>query len=192
MSHPVDQAATRGRIGAFERSPAASPAPSRLRLLHSCLALLALGATLTAQAATGSLEGRWRLVEQRYGNGSANLAAEDHPVMLEIVGGPSGLSCDISAGEGLKQPIAWPAFVNDAGVVPVTASERSADLLAGALHARYSVRPSETEDLILDIEESYRISDDGKSLAGTMTVRFLQDGKDRGSYTLHRRFEREP
>jgi hypothetical protein len=157
--------------------------------------LLLVGAFCCARpplAATGTLEGHWRLVEVRYGSGEANLVGDDPPVHLEIAATPSGLTCELDGGASLAAPLPWPAFVGDSGPLPLSLKERAADLMSGTLTASYSVHPVEGEPLVLDIEERYRISDDGASLAGEMTVRFRDDGGDRGSYTLHRRFEREP
>jgi hypothetical protein len=97
----------------------------------------------------------------------------------------------LSAGDSPeKRP--WPAFLTDSGPLAVEALERVEDDASCRLRARYRVRPS--DDLTLDIVEEYRCAEDGKALVGTYTVAFLAGNAlvPRGSYVLHRRFEREP
>ena len=173
---------------------------------------LALVGACTAGAAepTGppaSLEGRWRLVEQRYAKGGRNLAHSENAVHLELVRGIAGVGGRIWAGDDPSQARAWPALVgqscpsesSDAEVrcadgreVPVTIVERSFDAAAGLVSVRYEARPTEEPDFHLEIEESYRVSADGSELNGDMTVRFKRAGESRGSFVLHRRFAREP
>jgi hypothetical protein len=164
----------------------------RFRIARSGI-LAALALAGTAAAAPATLEGTYRLVDQRYGTGGANLVEGEPPLRLEIARDGVALSATLVAGgSGARQP--WPAFVTDSGALAVESLERADDAAACALHARYRVRPS--DDLTLEIVEDYRCADGGKGLVGTYTVSFLARDTSgvlspRGSYTLHRRFERE-
>jgi hypothetical protein len=46
--------------------------------------------------------------------------------------------------------------------------------------------------LVLEVVEEYRVAEGGRYLEGSVRVAFVRDGEARGSYVLHRRFEREP
>jgi hypothetical protein len=145
-----------------------------------------------ASAGTGAgLEGRWRLVEQTYEGGSANLATPEAPVRLEFTRDGGRLSGRIWAGGDDSQADKWPAFRADAGPVAVRENARTEDEGAGMIEVRYTVQPSDADDLVLAVVERYVLGADGQSLAGTMTVTFTGGETPRGGFTLHRRFERE-
>ncbi len=135
-------------------------------------------------------EGTWTLTEQYYAGGQSNLAVADRPVHLALTRGPQGWSGTLWAGDDRAAARAWPAFVTDAGPLPVEIAEREDDPSGGGVRVRYRVRPSETDDLVLDVTEDYRLSPDGTALEGTMRVDFTGGATNRGGYTLHRRFER--
>lgn len=161
--------------------------PSRLR---PAILLLLLPCLAAAPAAAG-IEGSWVLVEQHYGDGQGNLADPDAPVRLELRRVDGRLEARIAAGAGPEAAYPWPAFLTDAGPLPVQLLE-SGESAEGELTARYRVRPSAKDDLVLDILERYRLSGDGASLIGTMEVVFTGGTTNRGSFLLHRRFERSP
>lgn len=172
---------------------------SRRGLVAPALVLFLLAAALPAPGAgpgggsARALDGSWRLIEQRYAGGAANLAFDEAPVRLQFATGKEGTTGLISAGEGAASAaLPWPAFPNDEGPLPVTVLDRSLDPAKSEVRAHYRVRPSPSDDLTLDVEERYAVSEDGRFLVGDMTVRFRQGEADRGSFTLHRRFEREP
>jgi hypothetical protein len=73
--------------------------------------------------------------------------------------------------------------------VLVVANEVSA--AADSVRVRYVTDDPDDEKNVLEIEEDYRLVEDGAALAGSVTVRVRHDGKDVGGYRLHRRFERE-
>lgn len=141
----------------------------------------------TAAAHGAGLDGRWDLTTQTYEAGAGNLADPDRVLRLEF---DADGTARISAGDGA--PMAWPAFVNDDGPLPLEIVDRDVDLQAGTVRVHYRVRPAAGDPLVLDIEESYRVEAGGETLAGSMVVRFLRDGEPRGEYVLHRRFERRP
>lgn len=154
------------------------------------LAMTALAASPRASAAT--IEGRWKLVEQHYAQGGSNLAFHEVPVRLEFVREGAGWAARIWAGDDRSKAFSWPAFATDDGPVPVEVLERAQDPLLSSITVRYRAHPSPTDDLVLDITESYAVSASGKDLEGTMTVRFTGGTTNRGGFVLRRRFEREP
>lgn len=149
-----------------------------------------LALALGAHAA--GIDGRWKLVEQRYESGISNLAAPDLPVHLEFSRSGGVLSARIWGGDDPDRAVSWPAFATDAGPIAVDVVERQEDAATGSVTARYRVRPSPDDDLILDITESYALADGGAALEGTMQVRFTGGRTNRGGFTLYRRYAREP
>lgn len=154
------------------------------------LAVFLLLAAVSAPAAGDTLEGRWKLVEQNYGKGRMNLADLEAPVLLEFLGGVQGVRATIRTAGNESRALPWPAYVNDEGPVPVEVLEVSADPAARKAGARYRVRPSPEDDLVLLIVEEYSLSEDGETLRGSATVTFTVGEEKRGSFVLHRRFER--
>jgi hypothetical protein len=152
--------------------------------------LLLLLAASGLQAA--SIEGHWLLVEQHYGNGQANFAPLDAPVHLEFAMEGAGLAGKIWEGESRAAAAAWPAFDAGDGLLPLQMAQRLIDPLSGVARAEYTVQLSPPDGLVLKIVEEYRLTDKGDFLVGSTTVSFLRAGEPRGSYVLHRRFERQP
>lgn len=60
------------------------------------------------------------------------------------------------------------------------------------VRVEYDFEPNPDDDLVLEIVEEYRVVDDGRALEGRVRVAFVRAGEPRGSYVLHRRFERQP
>ena len=165
----------------------------RFRPRFRLFVIAALATFLATPAlARTSLEGRWRLVEQRYGAGGSNLANLDAPVRLEFRRQGAGLTCRIWAGHAVQQARAWPAFVSATPPAAVMTDELAVDPARASARARYRVDTSDDDDLILHIVEDYRVEPSSGALVGTVTVTLVDDGKPRGSYVLHRRFEKEP
>jgi hypothetical protein len=97
----------------------------------------------------------------------------------------------IWAGDDAVNALPWPAFVTDAGPLPVEILGRAQDISGGSAEVHYLVRPSTQDDLVLDVVERYEVSEDGRSLTGIVRVRFTGGEANRGGFTLHRRFEAE-
>jgi hypothetical protein len=155
----------------------------------------AASATAPPEAAAGAqaqVVGRWKLVEQRYGGGQANLADTERPVFLELEPGTAGLAGKIWAGDDPREARDWPAYVTDSGALPVEVLNRTEDLACPAVEVHYLVRPVPEEDLVLEITEHYDAADDGKTLVGWMRVTFTGGDRNRGNYVLQRRWERQP
>jgi hypothetical protein len=153
-------------------------------ILLTCFAIF-------ASSLDTSLKGTWILAYQSYGKGKANLANIEEPVFIEFFFEGNKLAARIWAGEDSSQALSWPAFVNDQGPLPIEAIELELNEINGTAYAHYRVKPSPTDDLILDIHEHYKIAEQGNTLTGKMEVTFLRNDANRGSYTLHRRFERK-
>lgn len=169
--------------------------PLRPRWLHLAAApLLALLAAFPPPALAGapSLEGNWRLVEQHYGEGKGNLADASAPLRLELRSVAGRLSGTLHAGGKEAAALPWPSFLTEEGPAAVEVLDAPLEAAGGVAQVRYRTRPSPADGLVLEIVERYEISPDGKELSGTLTARFRMEGKDRGGFTLHRRFEREP
>lgn len=157
--------------------------------LGAALLLLMLPA---AALASGTIEGHWVLVEQNYGKGKANFAPRDAVVHLEFAVEGAALTAKVWEGESRAAAVAWPAFDAGAGLLPLQMEERRIDRRSGTARAEYVVQPDPPDGVVLRIVEDYRVADKGASLIGTTTVFFLRGGEPRGSYVLHRRFERAP
>jgi hypothetical protein len=161
--------------------------PIRLALALPLLLLPALSGALA-----GTLEGHWVLVEQNYGQGKANFASQDTPVHLEFLMEGAELAGKVWEGESRATAAAWPAFDAGDGLLPLQMERRLIDPHSGVALAEYTAQPSPPDGLVLKIVEEYRVTDKGDSLVGTTTVSLVRDGEPRGSYVLHRRFERRP
>ena len=157
----------------------------------SLLALLCTAGSLPASGA-GSVEGRWVLVEQHYGKGRSNLAPDGQPVKLEFVHEGGRLTGRVWVGGAEAEAVPWPvAPAKEASAEP-RVREFSSSPQLDRVRVEYSVEPSPGDGLVLEIVEEYRLVDDGRALEGSVRVAFVRHGEPRGSYVLHRRYEREP
>ena len=78
--------------------------------------------------------------------------------------------------------------------MPLEVLDRTVAPAGDGVRVHYRARPAADprDDLVLDVVEDYRVTEDGAFLTGTINVEFLRDGAKRGSYVLSRRFERVP
>ena len=153
-------------------------------LLLLCLAIPGL------EAAT--LEGRWKLVEQRAGSGRANLASPEAPLRLEFYLAGSALAGRIWTAEVPSRPFPWPSFGTAPGSPSIQVERLVISPASDRATAVYRVQTGGGEDSILRVEEDYRLSEGGGTLLGTVKVTSLERGAPAGSYRLQRRFQREP
>jgi hypothetical protein len=160
-----------------------------MRLGRLGLVLAAAAAGGLAVAAGESIVGEWKLVEQTYGRGQANLVTGEPTLVLEFA--PRGVEIEavVRGGEPDAPGLSWPRFAAGAGR-PIHVAERQ--VAADGARARYRVDPAPGDDLTLEVEEDYRLTEGGRALVGTVRVRFWRDGQERGGYTLERRFEKLP
>jgi hypothetical protein len=153
-------------------------------LLLSCLPLAVLAAPAPFP------EGLWTLVHQSYGRGEANLAEADRPLRLEFAREGAALSARIWVGDARAEARSWPAWVVEGEAFPLEIKRWDVESATGTVTVRYQVQPSAAGKTILDVVETYHLDKESQALVGTVTVTFLADGEKRGSYVLHRRFER--
>ena len=159
------------------------------KLLRSLAPILVLLGTLPALA-QATIEGRWQLIEQSYGEGRANLvAAEEQPLWLEFVRRGVALEGRVQTDPTGKRFL-WPRLSTSSSQVGIDERTVSAD--EREIRVKYRVMPSADDDVVLIVTEQYRLADQGRSLIGTVEVVFRQTGKKDGSYRLHRRYERLP
>jgi hypothetical protein len=156
----------------------------------AALLLVALSGVSGLGAAT--IEGRWKLVEQSTGAGKANLVSADAPLRLEFRMTGASLAGRIWTAEKSPRPFPWPSFFSERNLLPVDAARVVISPGSDAARAVYRVRTSGNGDLDLEVEEEYRLAEDGRALVGTVRITSLEGGKPSGSYLIHRRFEREP
>ncbi|MCI0566652.1 MAG: hypothetical protein L0Z52_00495 [Acidobacteria bacterium] len=163
----------------------------------ACNALRGATAALTALLCLSALppptlEGRWKLVEQRYGSGSANLVSIEAPLHLEFTVSGGRLIGRIWAAEDRSKALGWPALFTEHGPRPIEVRQVSIQAGSNLARAVYRVAPASADGDVLEIAEEYRMAEGGTVLSGTVTVTALGKCNPVGSYTLHRRFEREP
>jgi hypothetical protein len=145
--------------------------------------VVALAAFVVAfPAAAGTLEGRWVLVEETYGAGGLDLSRHKPEQTIEFVRERGALVAKARMGEDARIQT-WPPATGDA--------QLSYSPQEGQVRVRYRT-PENDDRFCLEIVEEYRASADGNELSGTMKVTFLREGEERGSFVLHRRFERRP
>jgi len=163
------------------------------RRIAAASILTLLFATWPAPAlCAGSVEGRWVLVEQHYGKGRSNLAPDEEPVKLEFILEGGRLAGRIWVGAAEAKAVPWPAAPEKGGSVPPRVRSYSSSPQLDRVRVEYSVEPAPGDDLVLEIVEEYGVVDGGRGLEGTVRVAFVRAGEPRGSYLLHRRFERQP
>jgi hypothetical protein len=150
--------------------------------------ILLLGVSV---ASAGPLEGQWRLVEQTYGSGLSNLVVNEPPLRLEFYREGGRLAARAWFGQDTERVFAWPSLLADDGPA-VSLEEYVVTPQEDGVRVRYRTEPASAEETALEFVEEYNVTDDGKTLVGTVTVSRLHPGEEGGSYVLHRRFEREP
>lgn len=155
-------------------------------------AVTAFAADPAPTLARSVLGGAWTLVEQTYGDGGANqIRADEPPVRLAFERSGGSLVGTIRAGDARAAAVAWPNLTPD-GARSVEVQARELGAREERVYARYRVAPAPGDDLWLVVTEDYRLIENGRALAGTVLVEFERHGEPRGSYVLHRRFERTP
>ena len=162
-----------------------------LRYLTVAAGLLALSAFVGSVAHAASVEGRWLLVEETYGNGGLNLRRDKPALTLSFVREGGRLTAKTRLAPGAPER-PWPALIVKDAPAHMTVEEVVIPLIENTVRARYRARAVHDAPAQAEIVEEYSLSEDGRSLIGTVTVTFLQSGQPRGGYVLHRRFERQP
>jgi hypothetical protein len=154
------------------------------------MAVVTIVAAVSTSIAGATLEGRWRLIEQRYESGQADLVRGDSPLHLEFVLDGGKLKGKAWGGSERAGARDWPTVgaTEDERQIRIERFEQTVD----RVKVHYRVAPVAGDDLYLEITEDYQVTADGQNLAGSATIVFRRGGERKGSYTLHRRFERVP
>jgi hypothetical protein len=143
-------------------------------------------------AMAGPLEGRWLLVEETYGTGGLDLTRDRPMQVIEFVREGGRLAAHTRIGAGARAH-PWPAFVIGETAAGINVHEILIAPAEDGVRARYTVSAfRDGDDMVLEVVEDYRLEGDGQILAGTVVVKFLRGEEPRGSFELHRRFERQP
>jgi hypothetical protein len=158
---------------------------------YGAIAALSVVLCLAALPAP-TLQGIWKLVEQRYGSGSANLISIEAPLRLEFSVSGGRLVGRIWVAEDRSKALPWPALLTDHGPHPIEVREVSIQPGSNLARTVYRVQPSSPDADALEITEEYRMVEGGTVLLGTVTVTALKKENPAGSYRVHRRFVREP
>lgn len=150
-------------------------------------ALLLVWATFLSPAFAGPLEGRWRLVEQKLGEGESGGPPE--PLEIEFAREKGRLSGRLYLGDGRdRRDFDWPALPAPGGALPVTVLELYVSPAEDRIRVRFRTQLFSGGAESVEIVEDYQVVEGGGSLAGKVTVS-VPGG---GSYRLRRRFERLP
>src|SRR2546426_319506 len=106
---------------------------------RSAATLLAILLGIPAlQAAT--LEGRWKLVEERAGSGRANRVSPEAPLRLEFFLAGAALEGRVWTAENPSRAFPWPSFGTDRGPLPIQIESRSIAPAGDAARAVYRTR----------------------------------------------------
>ena len=95
---------------------------SRSRLILPLVLTLLLLPVVPVLAQT--LEGNWVMVEQRYGNGEANMADTETPLHLDFAPAVGDWTVLVWAGADREKAVEWPAHVTRQGIETVDVLER--------------------------------------------------------------------
>ena len=153
--------------------------------------LICVAAVLVASTGVaGPLEGRWKLVEQTYGEGRSDTLELRKPLRLEFVRQGSELVGWSWLSESSHERGRWPSLLTGEGRVRIEKIDIPPD--EDRVRARYSATTDSDDRVRLDFVEEYDVGDDRKSLTGTVTISLVRDGRPAGSYVVRRRFVREP
>lgn len=153
------------------------------------IAAAALGAAAVSYGplAAQGLEGRWSLVEQRYGEGGHDFAHRDGELTVSLrfdAGRPVG---EVAWERG-RAP--WPAYPTPDGPAPVEVSSRSAAPDLSWVEARYAVPAAAADGTRLVIHERWELTEPDRAEC-SVEIAFERDGERRGSFVWHRVFVRE-
>ncbi|MDH3214102.1 MAG: hypothetical protein OEM05_16605 [Myxococcales bacterium] len=159
--------------------------PGRSSRISFVLVIALMGLPL---AHAGSLEGTWRLVDQRYERGGYNFVKDDEPFVLELTATGERLGGRLSWHEG--QQAEWPAYPTPNGPATLHDMHVQRSLDGESATATYRVEPSVDDDTWLVVKEEYRLAE-GDRMESTMEIRFERNGKVSGGFTWKRTFERE-
>lgn len=162
------------------------------RWLPGGLALVA-AALLAGAAPAGrpTIEGVWSLSDQARGERGEGAAPPFRPLTLELTRQGPGLAARVWL-DGAQGPLPWPAFSSEGVLRPLVLEEQEVGGAFDSIRVRYRIEPLPPDGRGLRILESYRLTEAGRALIGIVRVTALEGETERGSYVIHRRFERRP
>ncbi|MDQ7007116.1 MAG: hypothetical protein Q9Q40_07775 [Acidobacteriota bacterium] len=156
-------------------------------LFAFCVLLLGAGLAVVASGPT-TLEGRWRLSEQYYGEGRHDFQGPGD--RLEVVFRTRGaaLTGRLLWADDLQAE--WPAYPAPGGAARLdrVRSTVAPDLRSAT--ASYRVLPAPGDDTYLLVDEQWTLAGDDR-LECRVTLRFERRGRVRGGFAWHRVFVRE-
>ena len=161
-------------------------------LCAASLIMLLLAASSSSVVHAGTIDGRWRLVEQTYGSDGSDLLRSASSLRLEFTRTASGLRGLAWSSDDKSTGTPWPTLFSGEQSHAVRVREIEVTAAGDGVRATYVVALPEDPDTELEITEVYRVGDDDETMTGTVTVRMVREGKQAGAYTLQRRFERAP
>ena len=138
------------------------------------------------------LEGRWRLQEERGALAPDRPGRATPPARLEILAGPAGLVGRAWTAEDPARVFPWPVFLQGDRSLPIAIEDTLLDERSGRIRARYTVDLPSGDGQTLRVVEEYALSEDRRTLDGTVRLTLLERGAERGTWVIRRRFEREP
>ena len=138
-----------------------------------------------------TVEGRWKLVEQRRGSNPANMVPSIAPLQIEFLVESARLVGRIRVEGVGRGAVPWPAHFDGAGPVPVEVRQVWFAPAGSQARAEYRVKTPSAADEVVEIAEEYALDEGGGNLVGTVTVTSRKGGIPQGFYVLHRRFERQ-
>lgn len=154
--------------------------------LCAILVLLAAGVG-HAQPPEGTLEGHWRLVEQRYGEGQYNFVNQNENLRTEFRLESGELRGTVTWDGGRA---AWPAYPAPGGAAPSVVIERSATQDLRGATARYRVQSGADGETELQVKERWELLSYDRARC-TVEIHFFRDGRSHGGFTWHRVYARE-
>jgi hypothetical protein len=161
------------------------------QMIPVILALAALSGASPASDAAGladaTLEGRWSLVEQRYGEGQHDFAREDGAITVVFSLERGALQGVVSWDRGRDR---WPAYPTPDGPAPVTETSRTVSPDLSRVEARYRVPSREPGGTDLLVHERWRLTDADRAEV-RVEITFERRGEQRGSFAWRRVFVRE-
>jgi hypothetical protein len=161
------------------------------QMIPVILALAALSGASPASDAAGladaTLEGRWSLVEQRYGEGQHDFAREDGAITVVFSLERGALQGVVSWDRGRGR---WPAYPTPDGPAPVTETSRTVSPDLSRVEARYRVPSREPGGTDLLVHERWRLTDADRAEV-RVEITFERRGEQRGSFAWRRVFVRE-
>ncbi len=152
------------------------------------LCLFGAPASTTAAPGPTTLEGRWRLSEQYYGDGRHDFQGPGDRLEVVFRSEGAGLSGLVMWADDLEA--AWPAYPAPEGAARVEQVQTTVALDLRSATARYRVLPAPGDDTYLLVEEQWTVTAADR-LECRVNLRFERQGRVKGGFAWRRVFVRE-